>query len=65
MSELFGPLGRIGAWLDSPPIFQRAVETADGAVPGSRVVLLPGQQHIAMNTNPALFVGEVLDFLLD
>jgi pimeloyl-ACP methyl ester carboxylesterase len=50
---------------DSPPIFQRAVETANGAVPGSRVVLLPGQQHIAMDTDPALFVGEVLDFLMD
>ena len=50
---------------DSPPIFQRAVETADEAIPGSRVVLLPGQQHIAMDTNPALFGGEVLDFLLD
>jgi pimeloyl-ACP methyl ester carboxylesterase len=50
---------------DSPPIFRAAVETADGAVPNSMVVLLPGQQHIAMDTDPELFVGEVLDFLLD
>ena len=50
---------------DSPPIFQRAVETAHAALPNSRVALLPGQQHIAMDTHPELFVGEVLNFLLE
>jgi pimeloyl-ACP methyl ester carboxylesterase len=50
---------------DSPPIFQAAIETAEAALPSSRVVLLPGQKHIAMDTDPELFVGEVLDFLLD
>lgn len=50
---------------DSPPIFQEAVEAADAALPNSKVVVLPGQQHIAMDTNPDLFVGEVLGFLLE
>lgn len=50
---------------DSPPIFQKAIETADAALPDSRVVVLPSQQHIAMDTNPELFMSEVLDFLLD
>lgn len=49
---------------DSPPLFQRAIEVVDAALPGSQVVILPGQQHIAMDTNPELFVREVLQFLL-
>lgn len=50
---------------DSPPIFPAAIEAADAALPDSSVVVLPGQQHIAMDTNPDLFLTEVLDFLLD
>jgi pimeloyl-ACP methyl ester carboxylesterase len=50
---------------DSPPIFQAAIEAAEAALPNSRIVPLPGQQHIAMDTAPEMFVGEVLDFLLD
>jgi pimeloyl-ACP methyl ester carboxylesterase len=48
---------------DSPPIFRRAIELLDSALPRSRVVELPGQQHIAMDTNPDLFVSEVLHYL--
>lgn len=48
---------------DSPPLFQRAIETVNSALPTSTVVSLPGQQHIAMDTNPDLFVNEVLRFL--
>jgi pimeloyl-ACP methyl ester carboxylesterase len=50
---------------DSPPLFQRAIDTLEGALPDSRVVVMPGQQHIAMDTNPDLFLAEVLDFLLE
>jgi pimeloyl-ACP methyl ester carboxylesterase len=50
---------------DSPPIFPAAIEAADAALPDSRVVVLPGQQHIAMDTNPELFLSEVLDFLVN
>lgn len=49
---------------DSPLLFQRAIEVVDAALPNSQVVILPGQQHIAMDTNPDLFAGEVLQFLL-
>jgi hypothetical protein len=28
------------------------------------VSILPGQQHVAMDTNPDLFVAEVLGYLL-
>lgn len=50
---------------DSPPLFQRATELLDSALPNSQVVTLAGQQHIAMDTNPDLFVKEALRFLLD
>jgi pimeloyl-ACP methyl ester carboxylesterase len=49
---------------DSPPLFRQAIELVDSVLPNSRVVILPGQQHIAMDTNPELFVREVLHFLL-
>jgi pimeloyl-ACP methyl ester carboxylesterase len=49
---------------DSPPIFQQAIELVDSTLPNSQVAILPGQQHIAMDTDPDLFVKEVLHFLL-
>jgi pimeloyl-ACP methyl ester carboxylesterase len=49
---------------DSPPLFQRAAEVVDAALPNIQTVTLPGQQHIAMDTNPELFAHEVLQFLL-
>lgn len=48
---------------DSPPLFKTAIEALDAAVPDSRVVILPRQQHIAIDTAPDLFVQEVLAFL--
>ena len=50
---------------DSPPLFQSAVDAVEAALPEVSVVILPGQQHIAMDTNPELFISEVLEFLLD
>jgi pimeloyl-ACP methyl ester carboxylesterase len=50
---------------DSPPLFQQAIEMLHPVLSNSKVVLLPGQQHIAMDTNPELFVREVMRFLLD
>jgi pimeloyl-ACP methyl ester carboxylesterase len=49
---------------DSPPFARQAVEIVDRALPNSQVVTLPGQQHIAMDTAPELFVAEVVQFLL-
>jgi pimeloyl-ACP methyl ester carboxylesterase len=50
---------------DSPAFVRQAIEIVDAALPDSRVVIMPGQQHIAMDTNPELFVREVLRFLLE
>ncbi len=50
---------------DSPPIFQKAIELAASTLPNNQVVILPGQKHIAMDTNPELFVREVTHFLFE
>jgi len=49
---------------ESPAFFKRATELVHGALPKSQIVVLPGQQHAAMNTAPELFTSEVLRFLL-
>lgn len=49
----------------SPPFFKAAIDAVHAALPSSRIVILPGQQHVAMNTAPALFLHEVLAFLAD
>jgi pimeloyl-ACP methyl ester carboxylesterase len=48
---------------DSPAFIRAATESLHGLLPNSRVVVMPDQQHTAMNTAPALFVREVLAFL--
>ena len=48
---------------DSPPIFRNAAEALQDALPNADLVELPRQQHIAMDTAPELFAGEVLGFL--
>jgi pimeloyl-ACP methyl ester carboxylesterase len=48
---------------DSPAFFKAAIEIVGAALPNSRTVVLPGQQHIAMDTAPDLFVREVITFL--
>ncbi|HZW03380.1 MAG TPA: alpha/beta hydrolase [Anaerolineaceae bacterium] len=48
---------------DSPDLFRRAIAQLHAALPDSQVVLLPGQQHVAMDTSPELFVQAVLTFL--
>ena len=50
---------------DSPSLFRQATGVVDSALSNSTVVVLPGQQHIAMDTDPDLFVSEVLRFLLE
>ncbi len=48
---------------DSPAFAHRNVEDWHKALPDSRIVVMPGQQHIAMDTAPELFVQAVTDFL--
>lgn len=47
---------------DSPPFFGAAVELLDATLPQSTLRVLPGQQHLAMETAPTLFTAEVLRF---
>lgn len=47
---------------DSPPGFRLAEEALDQALPDSRIVVMPGQGHGAMDTGADLFTAEVLRF---
>ncbi|MER6605516.1 alpha/beta hydrolase [Streptomyces sp. NPDC000927] len=48
---------------DSPPELRRAVDAVAGVLADSRVAVLPGQTHRAMDTGPRLFLDTVLGFL--
>jgi len=48
---------------NSPAFFKAAIEMLNDALPNTRVVVLPGQQHIAIDTAPELFTRETLSFL--
>jgi len=50
---------------DSPAYFRASIAAVQAALPASRVVVLPGQQHVAINTAPDLFVREVTCFLAE
>lgn len=49
---------------DSPAFLKDATAAVDRALSAARIAVMPGQQHIAMNTAPELFAGEVLAFLV-
>ena len=48
---------------DSAPHLRAEVTTLRAILPHVSVVILPGQQHLAMNTAPELFTSEVVRFL--
>lgn len=48
---------------DSPPIFRQPAGMLVAALPRSRLVVMPGQRHVAMDTTPELFLAEVSRFL--
>lgn len=50
---------------DSPPMFREGAERLDAILPDSRIDVMPGQQHIAMDLAPELFMEKVLPFLGD
>ena len=50
---------------ESPSFLKAATQTIEKALPNSHVVVLPGQQHIAMYTAPDLFLQSVLTFLIE
>lgn len=47
---------------DSPAFFKTVTENWHAALPNSRIAVLPGQQHIAMDTAPDLFLREITEF---
>jgi pimeloyl-ACP methyl ester carboxylesterase len=49
---------------DSSDFFKKGTALLQMALPNSRVVVLTGQRHVAMNTAPDLFAREVTSFLL-
>ncbi len=49
---------------DSPEPVHAFTETLHRSLANSRIAVLPGQQHVAMNTAPELFLKEVVGFLL-
>ena len=50
---------------DSPQFLQASTRAVASALPDSRVVVLPGQAHIAMDTAPELFADTVTTFLYE
>ena len=50
---------------DSPGFLKAAIEAVHAALPNNQVVVMPAQQHTAMNTAPELFTREVLQFLAE
>lgn len=48
---------------ESPVALRKAVEAVDEALPDSRIVVMGGQGHSAMDTGTNLFTAEVLSFL--
>ncbi len=47
---------------ESPPGLRRATDAVDKALPDSRIVVMAGQGHVAMDTGTDLFTAEVLRF---
>lgn len=50
---------------ESPSFYRDALSALEDALPNSRLVVLDGQGHVAMNTAPDRFVEEVLSFIRD
>jgi pimeloyl-ACP methyl ester carboxylesterase len=50
---------------ESPPFYSAAIETLRRSIPHSRMAMMPGQRHAAMDTAPELFLREVIGFLTE
>ena len=50
---------------DSPAVFRDAVTKVNDALADSRIAVMPGQQHVAMDLAPELFLDNVRDFLVE
>jgi len=50
---------------DSPSSFRAAIEALKKFILNSRIAIMPGQRHAAMDTAPGLFSSEVIGFLTE
>jgi pimeloyl-ACP methyl ester carboxylesterase len=50
---------------ESPDFLKAATEAVHAALPNSKIVVMAGQQHIAMSTAPQMFVRLVTEFLME
>ena len=48
---------------ESPAALRKAVKTVEEALPDSRIGVMAGQGHLAMDTGTNLFTSEVLRFV--
>ena len=48
---------------DSPLFYRAAIETLKKSILNSRIAIMPGQRHAAMDTAPELFLSKVIGFL--
>lgn len=48
---------------ESPQLFKEVTIAVDQALPNSRIVILEGQGHVAMNTATEIFIAEILTFI--
>jgi pimeloyl-ACP methyl ester carboxylesterase len=48
---------------DSPPFLVEATRRLQETIPGVLCVVMPGQQHVAMDTAPDQFLEHVIAFL--
>jgi pimeloyl-ACP methyl ester carboxylesterase len=50
---------------ESTDAIKEATKAVHAALPNSRIVIMPGQQHLAMRTAPEMFVRLVIEFLTE
>jgi pimeloyl-ACP methyl ester carboxylesterase len=50
---------------ESPPPLEAAAGVLAGSIPHAEIVVLEGQGHDALDTNPTMFVDALVDFLRD
>jgi pimeloyl-ACP methyl ester carboxylesterase len=50
---------------DSPSFYRAAIEALRKSIVNSRIVVIPGQRHAAIETAPELFLSEVIGFLTE
>ena len=48
---------------DSPAFLRIAIQKLHETLPNNKIAVMPGQQHVAMNSAPDLFLREVIGFL--